>query len=134
MRHAYFADHAWSDIRSIQAAVYLIDQLSGDRVIYRAITLAESKLGYVQLAESDRGLPGHGHVPWEAVFEGLHDADYTGPLAFESFTIKNVVLARAACLWRDVVGDPDVFVVEGRATMRSIAEKVGYRFPGERLV
>jgi D-psicose/D-tagatose/L-ribulose 3-epimerase len=97
--------------------------------LYGAITQAKGKLGYIQLAESDRGVPGDGHVPWEAVFEGLRDADFSGPLAFESFTIENVVLAKAACLWRDVVGDPDVFVVEGRASMRLIAEKVGYKFP-----
>jgi D-psicose/D-tagatose/L-ribulose 3-epimerase len=100
-----------------------------ERDLYGAITLAGDRLGYVQLAESDRGLPGKGHVPWEAVFEGLRDADFAGPLAFESFTTDNVVLAKAACLWRDVVGDPDAFVTEGRAAMRSVAEKVGYRFP-----
>ncbi len=97
--------------------------------IYAAISLARGRLLYVQLAESDRGVPGEGHVPWEAVFEGLRDIDYRGPLAFESFTIENVLLARAACLWRDVVGDPDLFVMEGRAKMRAIAQKVGYDFP-----
>jgi D-psicose/D-tagatose/L-ribulose 3-epimerase len=97
--------------------------------LHGAIVLAGERLGYVQLAESDRGVPGDGHVPWEAVFEGLRDVAYRGPLAFESFTIENSVLARAACLWRDVVGDPDSFVIRGRANMRAIAEKVGYGFP-----
>ncbi len=97
--------------------------------IYSAISLSKGRLGYVQLSESDRGVPGDGHIHWETVFEGLRDADYRGPLAFESFTIDNAVLAKAACLWRDVVGDPDSFVIRGRAKMRAIAEKVGYEFP-----
>ena len=100
-----------------------------ERDLREAILTAGEKLGYVQLAESDRGVPGDGHVPWEDVFAGLRDVDYRGPLAFESFTIDNDVLAKAACLWRDVVGDPDSFVARGREQMRAIAQKVGFRFP-----
>ena len=100
-----------------------------ERDLGDAIRASGERLGYVQLAESDRGIPGDGHVPWEDVFAGLRDIDYQGPLAFESFTAENRVLARAACLWRDVVGDPDSFVMRGLEQMRSIAGKVGYRFP-----
>ena len=100
-----------------------------ERNLREAILVAGEKLGYVQLAESDRGVPGDGHVPWEEVFEGLRDVAFQGPLAFESFTIRNSLLAEAACLWRDVVGDPDSFVTRGRDQMRTIAEKVGYGFP-----
>ena len=101
-----------------------------ERDLHEAILAAGEKLGYVQLAESDRGVPGDGHVPWEDVFEGLRDIAYRGPLAFESFTTNNAVLARAACLWRDVVGDPDSFVTRGRQQLQTIARKVGYRLPG----
>jgi D-psicose/D-tagatose/L-ribulose 3-epimerase len=91
-----------------------------------AFLLAGERLGYVQLAESDRGVPGDGHLPWDSVFTGLRDLSYKGPLAFESFTSENQALVSAACLWRDVVGDPDVFVRRGWQQLRARAELVGY--------
>jgi D-psicose/D-tagatose/L-ribulose 3-epimerase len=91
-----------------------------------SLLLAGERLGYVQLAESDRGVPGDGHLPWDAVFAGLRDLRYTGPLAFESFTSENRALATAGCLWRDVVGDSDAFVRRGWQQLRARARLVGY--------
>jgi D-psicose/D-tagatose/L-ribulose 3-epimerase len=97
-----------------------------------AIRLAGERLGYIQLAEADRGVPGDGHLPWDDVFRGLRDVGYRGPIAFESFALQNTVLAQAACLWRDVVGDPDAFVANGRRQMQAVAQQVGYPFPALR--
>jgi D-psicose/D-tagatose/L-ribulose 3-epimerase len=41
-----------------------------------ALLLAGERLGYVQLAESDRGVPGDGHLPWDSVFAGLRTLGY----------------------------------------------------------
>jgi D-psicose/D-tagatose/L-ribulose 3-epimerase len=101
-----------------------------ERSLRGAIVTAGDQLGYIQLAESDRGVPGEGLICWDEVFAGLRDIAYEGPIAFESFSARNTVLARAACLWRDVVGDPDVFVESGRANMRASAKRVGFDFPG----
>jgi len=98
--------------------------------LHRAFVQANGRLGYVQLAESDRGIPGDGHVAWDAVFRGLRDVQYAGPLAFESFRIQNRVLAQAACLWRDVVGDGTQFVLRGWRQMSEAAARVGYELPG----
>jgi D-psicose/D-tagatose/L-ribulose 3-epimerase len=98
--------------------------------LQEAIVAAGKSLGYVQLSESHRGVPGYGLVRWEEVFAGLREIDYEGPLAFESFSAKNTVLTEAACLWRDVVGDPDSFLVKGRERMRTSAERIGFSFPG----
>ena len=73
---------------------------------------------------------GDGHVPWEAVFGGLRDVNFKGPVAFESFTTENVVLARAACLWRDVVGDGSNFVSRAWKQMSAAAKQAGYELPG----
>lgn len=94
--------------------------------LYAAFMLAGERLGYVQLAESDRGVPGDGHLPWDAVFAALRDLNYCGLLAFESFTSENRVLATASCLWRDVVGNPDTFVSRGLEQLRTEAKLVGY--------
>lgn len=97
-----------------------------EKDLYAAFMLAGERLGYVQLAESDRGVPGDGHLPWDAVFTALRDLNYCGPLAFESFTSENHVLATAGCLWRDVVGNPDAFVSRGLEQLRTKAQRVGY--------
>ncbi len=97
-----------------------------ERDLYAALMLAGDKLGYIQLAESDRGVPGDGHLPWDAVFTALRDLDYLGPLAFESFTSDNRAMVAAGCLWRDVVGDPDTFVIRGLEQLRARAQLVGY--------
>jgi D-psicose/D-tagatose/L-ribulose 3-epimerase len=128
-------------INTCQQMVEFIDQIDEQNVLVQldtfhmnieeqdlsaALLLAGERLGYVQLAESDRGVPGDGHLPWDSVFAGLHDLRYTGPLAFESFTSENRALATAGCLWRDVVGDPDAFVARGWQQLRARAERVGY--------
>lgn len=97
-----------------------------ERDLYSAFLLAGARLGYVQLAESDRGVPGGGHVPWDAVFAGLRDLAYDGPIAFESFTTRNREMSRASCLWRDVVGDPDEFVARGMNFVRERAVATSY--------
>ena len=95
--------------------------------IGEAIVAVGERVGYVHLAEADRGVPGDGHLPWRSVFQGLRDIGYAGPLAFESFTVENKTLAVAARFWRDIVGDPDEFVRRGWQQMREQAEAVGYR-------
>ena len=128
-------------INTCQQMVDIIDEIDEQNVLVQldtfhmnieeqdlraALLLAGERLGYVQLAESDRGVPGDGHLPWDSVFAGLRDLSYRGPLAFESFTSENRILATAGCLWRDVVGDPDTFVRRGWQQLRAKAELVGY--------
>ena len=98
-----------------------------ERDLCESIVLVGKRVGYVQLAEADRGVPGDGHLPWRSVFEGLRAIEYTGPLAFESFTAENKTLAAAACFWRDIVGDPDEFVRRGWQQMGEQAGNAGYR-------
>ncbi|MCB0192142.1 MAG: sugar phosphate isomerase/epimerase [Anaerolineae bacterium] len=40
-------------------------------------------IGHVHLSDSNRRLPGHGHVDWRAVFATLHDVGYNGVMAIE---------------------------------------------------
>jgi len=88
----------------------------------RAIRDAGERLGFVQLCESDRGVPGTGNVDWAGVFKGLRSIDYEGPLALESFNSANRALVSATCLWRDVVGDPNVFVDNALRYLRACLE------------
>lgn len=80
---------------------------------------------YVHLSESDRGTPGHGNVDWNGVFEGLAAIDYQGDLVMKSFVALNADIARATCMWRDVVEDPDLLVTVGLTFLRTAARRHG---------
>ena len=74
---------------------------------------SKSKLAYIHLSESDRGIPGTGTVHWDQLFRALADINYSGRVAMESFVAINEDIARATCMWRDIVSDSDKLVNEG---------------------
>ncbi|GEM87503.1 sugar phosphate isomerase/epimerase family protein [Meiothermus granaticius] len=82
-------------------------------------------LGYIHLSESDRGTPGSGNVHWDEVFSGLQAIGFQGDLVMESFVALNPDIARATCMWRDVVGDPKTLVHDGLAFLRGKAREYG---------
>lgn len=96
-----------------------------EKGFYGPITGLGSRLGYIHLSESDRGTPGTANVNWDEVFRGLKDIGYRGALAMESFAAVNEALMGATALWRDVVGDSDIFVRDGLAFLRAKAEEHG---------
>ena len=49
------------------------------------ILVAREHLKYIHLSESDRGTPGEGNCPWEAIFTALAAIGFKGGLAMESF-------------------------------------------------
>ncbi len=89
------------------------------------IVAAGKHMRYIHLSESDRGTPGRGNVDWDDVFEGLARIDYAGDLVMESFVALNADIARATCMWRDVVEDPDRLVIDGLAFLRDAARRHG---------
>jgi D-psicose/D-tagatose/L-ribulose 3-epimerase len=96
-----------------------------EKSFYAPITGLGSRLGYIHLSESDRGRPGTANVDWDEVFRGLKDIGYGGALAMESFAAANEALMGATALWRDVVGDPDIFVRDGLAFLRAKGKECG---------
>ena len=86
---------------------------------------AGEHLRYMHLSESDRGTPGRGNVDWNEVFEGLAAVGYQGDLVMESFVDVNPDIARATCMWRDVIEDPQRLVVDGLAFLRGVAARHG---------
>lgn len=77
-------------------------------------------LGYVHVAESNRGALGSGNTDWPAFFGALHDIGYDGPITFESFSpaVLGDEMTALIALWRVPWADPDVVAREGVAFMR----------------
>ncbi len=70
-------------------------------------------LKHVHTCENDRGIPGSGHVEWNAVFQALRDLNYDGWLTIESFGFALGDLSSAAAIWRDIERTPESIAFEG---------------------
>lgn len=80
---------------------------------------------YVHLSESLSGTPGTGTVDWDDVFSGLRDIQFDGCLVMESFVKLDPDIARATCMWRDIVTDRDEMVRDGLKFLRGKAKAYG---------
>jgi sugar phosphate isomerase/epimerase len=68
---------------------------------------AGPRLGYVQVADSQRFEPGAGHIDFAPVFSALAAVGYTGDIGVECASLSGepeVVLPRAAALLRGLMG------------------------------
>lgn len=80
---------------------------------------AGPRLGYVQIAESHRGLLGSGHIPWPQVMDALRAVDYDGWLTFEAFTPEHASIAERSNTWRRLWTEKDL-VTEGIDYLRGL--------------
>jgi D-psicose/D-tagatose/L-ribulose 3-epimerase len=72
-----------------------------------------TQLKHVHTCENDRGIPGSGHVEWDAVFAALRELKYDGWLTIESFGFALGDLSAAAAIWRDIERTPQSIAFEG---------------------
>lgn len=71
------------------------------------VLAAGDRLGYVHVGESHRGYLGTGNVDFDAFFGALKQINYTGPIAFESFSsaVVDPALSDALRIWRNLWTD-----------------------------
>ena len=86
-------------------------------------------LGYVHVAESNRGALGTGNTDWPAFFATLRRIGYDGPITFESFSpaVLGEELTALVALWRTPWTEPDVVARDGLRFMRTHLETAGAR-------
>lgn len=85
-----------------------------------AVHLLGDRLGYVHLAESNRGAIGSGLFPFREFFEALQDIEYSGPAVIEAFMNAPPDLRNATASWRTVAGDAHTFVDDSLEYIRSL--------------
>ena len=76
-------------------------------------------MSHVHISENDRGVPGRGHVPWEATFKAIKGSGYDGWLTIEAFGRFLPDLAAATRVWRDLHDSPEQVYREGYKTIRN---------------
>ena len=82
-------------------------------------------LGYVQVSEANRGVPGRGMLNWPATFKALADIGYAGPITLESMTHVDADIAGGLAVWRPVAERPDDVIEEGLPFLRDRAREAG---------
>jgi sugar phosphate isomerase/epimerase len=74
---------------------------------------AGEKLGYVQMADSQRFEPGAGHIDFPSIFTALAGMGYEGDIGIECAALsgdREVVLPRTAALIRDLIRESELAV------------------------
>jgi sugar phosphate isomerase/epimerase len=80
-----------------------------------AASLAEAgeRLGYVQMADSQRFEPGAGHIDFSSIFSALAGMGYAGDIGIECKALSGepeIVLPRTAALLRDLIRESEIEV------------------------
>ena len=84
-----------------------------------ALTRHMRHVGHFHVSESDRGVPGRGHVPWAATFAALKRSGYDGWLTVEAFGRSIPGLAAATRVWRDFAESPEAVYRGGYRHIRA---------------
>lgn len=70
-----------------------------------AILRDGSVINHFHCSSNDRGIPGEGHINWEATFKALRSINYQGDLVIEAFGRSLPAMAAATRIWRDMFDD-----------------------------
>jgi len=82
-------------------------------------------VNHIHISENDRGIPGRGHIPWDATFRTIRASGYDGWLTVEAFGRAVPALAAATRVWRDLFPDLDTLFSESVAMVRRHWEAAG---------
>jgi D-psicose/D-tagatose/L-ribulose 3-epimerase len=88
------------------------------------------RLAAVHACESDRGVPGGGLVPWEAVFGALADIGFDGYIGLETYNTSLGDFAFERGMFHGVCPDGRAFIRDGLAYLRSVEALVRRGRPG----
>ena len=127
-------------INTAQQAVDMIERVGADNVFVHldtyhmnieekgaanGILVARDHLKYIHLSESDRGTPGYGNIPWDAIYAALAAIGFKGGLAMESFINMPPEVAYGLAVWRPVARDMEEVMGKGLPFLRGKAEQYG---------
>ena len=78
-----------------------------------AYTRHAGSVVHIHISENDRGVPGRGHVPWDATFKAIRGSGYDRWLTIEAFGRGLPDLAAATRVWRDFAESPEAVYRDG---------------------
>ena len=96
--------------------------------MYQSCLDAGSRLEYIHLSESNRGVPGRGCLKWEDTFAGLKAVDFRGTMTLESFIYVDDDIAGGLALWRPVTDQPEDILKVGIPFLIEQSKAAGISF------
>jgi len=121
MRLITLADHA-----NLYALFDTYHALTEERDYAAALHTLAPRLWCVHTCENDRGVPGGGLVPWDAVFDALRAIGYAGPLTMEAYNSSLDDFAYQRGMFHNVCPDGADFVRTGLAFLQPhVAQRWG---------
>ena len=84
-----------------------------------------SRLEYIHLSESNRGVPGRGCLNWEDTFFGLKALNFQGTMTLESFIYVDDDISGGLALWRPVTDSPEDILNVGIPFLIKKAKEAG---------
>jgi D-psicose/D-tagatose/L-ribulose 3-epimerase len=72
-----------------------------------AIRYAGPYLGHFHIGESNRKVPGKGHMPWKEIGQALRDINYEGCVVMEPFVRTGGIVGSDIKVWRDLSDNAD---------------------------
>ena len=127
-------------INTAQQAVAMVERIGAENVFVHLDTYhmnieekgsangildARDHLKYIHLSESDRGTPGYGNVPWDAIYAALAAIGFKGGLAMESFINMPPEVAYGLAVWRPVARSEEEVMGNGLPFLRNKAAQYG---------
>ena len=113
MRLIDLADHA-----NLYALFDTYHLMTEERDYAAAIRTLAPRLWGVHPCENDRGAPGGGLVPWDALFDALHAVGFDGPLTMEAYNSSIDDFAYSRGMFHNVCPDGAAFVRQGLSFLR----------------
>lgn len=83
------------------------------------------RLWGIHACENDRGVPGGGLVPWQQVFEALHEVCPDAWIMLETYRTGPGSQQYTRGIFQDVCPDPDAFVRQGLKFLQDTANQYG---------
>lgn len=80
-----------------------------------AVRSAQGYLGHLHIGEANRKAPGRGHMCWDDLIDGLHDAHYTGRIVMEPFVKMGGQVGQDIRMWHDLSDGGDEAYLDGEA-------------------
>jgi D-psicose/D-tagatose/L-ribulose 3-epimerase len=80
-----------------------------------ALRGATGYIGHFHVGETNRKVPGRGHMPWDEILSGLKDVGYAGRIVMEPFLRPGGEVGRDIRVWRDLSGGADDRVMDQEA-------------------
>ena len=113
MRLIALADHP--NVGALLDTYHLVTEI---RDYAQAVRTMQGRLVGVHACENDRGRPGGGLVPWDAVFTALKEIAFDGFFMLETYNSALDDFAYQRGMFHNVCPDARAYVQEGLAFLR----------------